>query len=182
MGNSGNKKLTEKLFEYEKKCKKWDLFSENPPWTLSQAEQQRIDNTIANFPFPSNIAGLVKKPFAESAYLKGHDWVTLLGSLGSYVIGDFMDEKYRTWFQKMFSCIERCTAVSHSHVALDFLQSQIDEVLAEMEILFPRYVNTINFHVLHHVAEHIRDVGAVPFNWSYGYERFYGALLKFKKV
>ncbi len=175
--------FTENLCEIEMETHKMDAFPERAPWHLSEKRKKtEIDDLIELFPFPVYMAGSVRKIFAETKYLKGHDWAVLLSSIGSYLIGDGLDPEYRQWFQKMFNWIERFSSVSHTLPALITLESDIHALLAEMECLFPRYMNTINFHVLHYAAQHIREVGAIPFNWSYAQERFYGSLLRLKKV
>jgi hypothetical protein len=152
-----------------------ELSWKNPaPWHMSSADQKSFDKSFSSFPFPSNFGSAFKQPFAEAEKMKSNDYAHLVSSLGVYCLQDYLAFHQRRVLQRLFIVVHELTRAVLTTRRVRQLELDLTEVLTETEFYFPYFINTINFHLLHHLPDQLQRAGPAPFHWMYPQEREFG--------
>ena len=153
LGNNRSKQLTEEKKKIEKARKR----SIDATWALSVQQKNEIDDLVFSIPFRS---GKIKKPLEYPAFVKTTDWIKLQGELGIAAICPRFPITTAKVLHQLFHFTAIATKKSITPTDLAELDC-IHEVLTQIEVMFPLYMNTINLHLCHHIPQWLADWGPV---------------------
>ncbi len=139
------------------------------PWTLKQHDLDAIDALVRSLKIPS---GRIQRPFRHNSFVKSHDWILLGKGIGKFLIATKLPPPYSHWIVRFFDWITVATSATISPQMIDTLKVEIYHILAQMEVIFPMFMCTINFHLLVHLPETLRKFGPVQCHQMYAIERF----------
>jgi hypothetical protein len=146
---------------------------------LSKDQKNRVDNFVAKLRLPS---GVIKRPFAHSGFVKSHDWVVLQTDIGKYIMGSNIKGDHAFFILRFFSWVKSVMTNTITSKEIDQLEADIPVLLSEMEVLFPVFMSSMNFHLLMHLPQTLRDFGPAVGHQMYYIERFNRLLKSTVKV
>jgi hypothetical protein len=148
------------------------------PFQLTKAQQEEFDRTLLNFPFPTGVNRLRGVFSCNQSEITSADWISLLSPLGVLAIGSSLPLPQRQILTRLFAWVSRVVVLEFTLDELQALQTEICEILAIMEQLFPLFLFSLNFHLLVHIPSQISEVGPLPTVWMFPSERYQGQIVK----
>ena len=127
-------------------------------------------------------SGSIKRPFANPSCVKSHDWIVLIGDLEKLLLSSVLPREYALWLLMFSEWVKLANSAQLTLAQIDFTPLEIYEVLAEMEVLFPVFMCTINFHFLIHLPTTLRLFGPGIGHQIFYIERFNRTLKAAVKV
>lgn len=135
-----------------------------------------VDTIVASFPVPMGWGTRVRAPFSGKR-LKGnckipsfyalfltkcifvstdaaHDWISLLGDLGSYALSTStsLGTEQLSCLHRLHAWVQRVVARTHTESTLSEMESEIPRILTALELNFPSFILTISLHQLLHTV------------------------------
>jgi hypothetical protein len=139
----------------------------------------RFNSKVACNCFSARLSG----PWlADLPPFPAHDWISLLGDIGSFALSQTsLSPEPLKAMKRLNSWVQRITSRTLSLSVLATLEAEIPQILTQLELCFPSYVFTVSVHQLLHLPEMIRQLGPLQSFWGYSIERFCAFVAKLKK-
>ncbi|XP_063960459.1 uncharacterized protein LOC129283892 [Lytechinus pictus] len=162
-----------KMIKAEGKRRK--ISKEVPVVHLTKEERRVADTRILNIRTPKHLVFNPKPFFSSYVYMRSADYRKLATEgILKYALRGMLGERQRkTLFALCDSIRDLCSGKCDDET-IDAMDTKLQEVLARVERDFPRGLQTICFHLMHHFPDALRQLGPTVGWWMYPYERMLG--------
>jgi hypothetical protein len=176
-----------KLNNYCAATKTFPFLYEMPievPWTLSKADQYKVDAWIDAILIPKSYSDSfqLERLFQATGYVRSKSFIDAFSMLINYINLSFftiIPDEYRKFFSMLGSILCALLENSFCDSRIEELHNKFIECMGIYEGLFSEKECMFLFHEGLHLARHIRIMGPLHGWWTYSGERAMSFIKKF---
>jgi hypothetical protein len=172
--------------KWSRKNKTWETNAYNPPWVLTEKEQNKVDAWLNAVLIPQTFSNhfQLKNVFKHSGFLRGNSYIVLFAVAINYLIialPENLEKPYKTLISMLGNDISELISPSLSSEDIKKIENQIIETVCVIEGMFSERENTFLVHEMLHLASHIFVMGPLQGWWTLSGERAMGFVKQFVK-
>lgn len=147
------------------------------PFYMKVKDQRTFNQRITNIKPPIEIA---RKPrsIADRKKFKANEYRSLLLYYLYFALSDIIPDRYVQHFRLLSSAIFLLLKLKITTDEIDLAEQKLHKFVIDYEMLYGKHNVTMNIHLLHHIANSVRNLGPLWAQSTFAFESNNGFLAK----